>query len=78
MAGHDDADGICAIRQADGADGAGTTDAPCEPAVADGFGRGDFAQGAPDFALKRGARGGGGDVVDGVDVSVEVSWRGAW
>ena len=42
-------------------------------AVADGLGRGDLAQRAPDFTLECGARSGGGDVVDGVDVSGEVA-----
>ena len=76
MAGHDDADRVRSVGKADGADGAGTADALGKLAVADGFGRGNFAQGSPDFALEGGAGGGGGDVVDGVDVPGEVGWRG--
>ena len=83
MAWHDDADGVGAIRQADGADSAGAADALGELTIADGFGCGNLAQSAPDFALEGGAGGGGGDVVDGVNVSVEIAgeargepWRG--
>src|ERR1700757_898231 len=73
MAGYDDADGVRPIRETDGANGAGAANALRKPTVADGFRGGNLAQPPPDFALEGGARGGGGDVVDDVDLSGKVS-----
>src|ERR1700748_1427278 len=72
MAGYDDADGVRSVGEADGADGARAPDAFRKQAVADGFGGGNLAQCAPDFALEGGACRGGGDFVDDVDIAREV------
>src|SRR4051812_27205012 len=72
MTGDDHADGVGAVGESDGADGIRSADAAREFAVADGLGGGNVAEGAPDFALKGSACGGGEDVVDGMDVAGEV------
>jgi hypothetical protein len=77
MAGNDYADGVGAIRGADGADRIRLADSPGEFAVRDGGAAGDVAESAPDGALKVGAGGFYGDVVDGVEVAGEVAGEGA-
>ena len=77
MAGNDYADGVGAIRGADGADRVGFADAPGEFAIRDGSAAGDVAESAPDGALKVRTGGFYGDVVDCVEVAGEVAGESA-
>ena len=76
VAGENDCDGIGSIGRADRADGSGMADLLGEFAVGDGGAAGDGAEGLPDFALKGGAGGFDGEIVDGVEFSAEVASKG--
>ena len=73
MTGDDDRDGICAIGQAYGSDGFGTTDASGDVRIGASLSSRDCLECAPNIALKYCALGGGGQLVEASGVSIEVA-----
>jgi len=76
VTGDHDTDGVGSVGEAYGADRGGATDALRELAVGRGGAGGDFAEGAPDFALEWGAGGLDWKGVDRGEVTGEVAVEG--
>src|SRR5580704_11221292 len=73
MAGHDDADGIRTVGEADGANSFRPANLFGELAVGDRRAAGNCAERAPDFLLEVGAASFHGDGVDGGEFAAEVA-----
>ena len=76
MAGHDDADGIGAVRQAHRPHRLGRADGGGQLAIGAGLAGGDVAKGPPDRALKHGAASADLKSVEGGQVAAEPGVHG--